>query len=174
MKDISFIDDLSLRKRITDVITDVFDLGTMIEKQDKEKTKSCLRKTMIIYTVSVIEALLVWKLRKEISAEKISLSDEMKYSKPQKINEAGNLNLFVVKGKKETRKITDLNLNRVIDICSSREIITDEDIIDKLHEVRKMRNELHIGGLKAARKVYSQDNLKFVFDVLEDTIIAIQ
>ena len=174
MKDINFIDNKILRERITSVITDIFDLGTMIEKQDKERTRSCLRKTIIIYTVSIIEALLLWKLKKEIDAKEVLLSSEMKYSKPQKIHEAGTLNLFVVKGKKETKKISELDLNSIIGIYSSRNLSTNKKLIDKLHTARKMRNELHIGGLKTVRKIYTQNNLKFIFSVLEEVVIAVQ
>ena len=174
MKDVSFIDDPLLRKRVVSVLVDVFDLGAMIEKQGKSRTKSCLRKTMIIYIVSIIEALLIWKLKKKIGKNEVVLSDEMKYFDSRKVYEIGEFDLFVVKGKRETKQLKELDLNRMIGVCGNREIIKNKKLIDRLHKVRKMRNELHIGGLGTARKIYTKGDLSFVFDVLEETVKAVQ
>ena len=39
MKDVSFINDRLLQERIASVITDIFDLGVMIEKEEKATEK---------------------------------------------------------------------------------------------------------------------------------------
>ena len=74
MDRINFIDDLLLRDRIENVLDDILNLEGLIDEQEKSDMQSCLRKTVIIYTASVIEALLAWKLKKEIDG---------KYSKPR-------------------------------------------------------------------------------------------
>ena len=53
MKVFDFIDDPLLRGRIEGVRDDISDLGALLIIQDKERTKSCLRKTMIIYASSI-------------------------------------------------------------------------------------------------------------------------
>ena len=173
MRDASFVDNIPLREKIVDVLRDILDLSGMIEEQDKERTKSCLRKTMIIYLTSVIEALLLWKIQKEIDSEKITLSDKIKYYDPQQVHRADGFDLFVVKGKQETKKLTELDFNRMIGICGKHNCMRNKKLIDNLHKVRKTRNELHIGGLKAIRKIYNRNDVNSIFDVLEQTIKTI-
>ena len=170
MDRINFVDDFLLRDRIENVLDDILNLEGLIGEQEKPDMQSCLRKTIIIYIASIIEALLVWKLKKKIKTEEISPNEEARYLKPQKIIEAGNLDLFIVKREKEVKKLTELDFNRMIDVCASRNVIQDEVLIKKLHKVRKMRNELHIGGVRMIRKRYTADNLNYVFTVLEETI----
>ena len=56
MREIDFIDDDSLRGRVENVLGDVSALGGLLKDQNKSDIKSCLRKTMIIYIASIIEA----------------------------------------------------------------------------------------------------------------------
>ena len=174
MRKMDFVDNPRLKRRIENVLEDVLELSGLHYAQKKSNVKSCLRKTMIIYIASVIEALLLWKLNKEVKAGRVNLDDEMKYLKPQKINETGRLTMFIVKGKKEKRKPTDFNFSRLIDVCAKHGIIKDERVILMLHEVRKTRNEQHIGGIKAIRKKYGLFELTYAFAALEETIKAVQ
>ena len=80
MKNFDFVDDSLLRGRIEGVRSDIIALGGLLKDQNKSDVKSCLRKTMIIYAASIMEALLLWKLKKEITSDKVTLSNEWKYS----------------------------------------------------------------------------------------------
>ena len=62
----SFIKDVVLRKNIESVYNDILDLLSMIVYA-KPETQGCFRKTIVIYTASVIEALLLWKIEKSDS-----------------------------------------------------------------------------------------------------------
>ena len=173
MKSIDFIDDRLLREKMEDVRNDVSDLGMLLEIQDKERIKRCIRKTIIIYTASIIEALLLWKLRKGVASDRITLSNEWKYLDLKKFYETDEFELIAGKRKQEVKKINDLDFNRLIDVCEKYQVVKSAKLIKDLHKVRKMRNELHIGGITTTRKIYTQNNLEFVFDVLEKTILSI-
>ena len=152
---------------------DISDLGMLLEIQDKKRIKSCLRKTIIIYTASIIEALLVWKLKKGVASDKVTLSNEWKYLDLKKFYETDAFELIAGKRKQEVKKINDLDFNRLIDVCEKYRTVRSKKLIDDLHKVRKMRNELHIGGITTTRKIYTQNDVEFVLDILEKTILSI-
>ena len=174
MKDIDYVDDSLLRERIESVRDDISDLGVLLEIQGKERTKSCLRKTMIIYAASIIEALLLWRLKKEVRSDNVTLSDEWKYLDIKKFYKTDEFELIAGKRRREVRKIDDLDFNRIIDLYGKCRVTRNIKLTKDLHAVRKLRNELHIGGIAIIRKVYTQNNLKFVFDTLEKTILSVK
>ena len=162
-----------LRKNVENVHNDVIELLPMIA-YTKPQIENCLRKTIIIYTASIIEALLFWKIEKELGTEKVVLSNEIKYFDSKKVYEAGDFDLFVVKGKAEMKKLNELDFNRMIGVCESRRVLRSKKLIDGLHKVRKLRNKLHIGGLKTVTKTYPKKEVEFVLEVLEKTIQSIK
>ena len=174
MRDFDFIGDPLLRERIKGVRSDLTALGGLLKNESKSDVKSCLRKTMIIYVASIIEALLLWKLKKEIISDRVTLSNEWKYLDLKKFYETDEFELIAGKRKQETRKISELDFNRMIDVCEKYRAVKGEKLIKDLHKVRKLRNELHIGGIATIRKIYTQNDLKFVFDALEKTMLSLR
>ena len=73
----SFIKEEVLRENIENVYNDVLELLPMIT-YTKPQIENCLRKAIIIHTASIIEALLFWKIKKELGTEKVVLSNEIK------------------------------------------------------------------------------------------------
>ena len=173
MKEFDFVDDLPLRENMEGVLFDVFALRTLLENQEEPRVRSCLRKTIIIYLASIIEKLLLWKLKKEVVSEKVVLSDEWKYVDIRSICIHNDFEVISGKRKRGVEKVDRLDFNRILQVCSSRGVINDEDFIADLHKVRELRNEVHIGGLEAVRKSYTKRNLHFVFDMLEKTMRAV-
>ena len=169
----SFIKDAVLRENIENVYNDVFELFPMIA-YTKPEIEHCLRKTIIIYTASIIEALLLWKIEKELGTGKVVLSNEIKYFDPKKVYEAEDFDLFVVKGKAEIKKLNELDFNRMIGVCESHKILKNKKLADALHKVRKLRNKLHIGGLRTVTKTYPQKEVEFVLEVLEKVIQSVK
>ena len=174
MRNFNFVDDPPLRKRVEGVRNDIVALGGLLRKQNKSEVKSCLRKTIIIYTASIIEALLLWKLKKEIESDKVVLSSEWKYLDLKKFYATDEFELIAGKRKQEVKKIDDLDFNRMIDVCEKYEAIKSAKLTKDLHKVRKLRNELHIGGIATIRKTYTQNDLKFVLDTLEKTALSMK
>ena len=172
MRNFNFVDDSLLRGRIEGVQDDIAALGGLLREQNKPEVKSCLRKTIIIYTASIIEALLLWKLKKETASDKVVLSSEWKYLDLKKFYATDEFELIAGKRKQEVKKIDDLDFNRTIDVCEKYRTVKSAKLIKDLHKVRKLRNELHIGGIAAIRKTYTRNDLTFVFDTLEKTMLS--
>ena len=59
-------------------------------------------------------------------------------------------------------------------MCEKYEAIKNAKLIKDLHKVRKLRNELHIGGIATIRKTYTQNDLNFVLDTLEKTTLSME
>ena len=177
MKTIDFIDSDLLKENIKSIQNDILGLGILSAiLPEEDTTNDCIRKTIIIYTTSIIEALLLWKLNKEIGAGNIALRDEWKLkdigvSIPLTSKEGNDI--VIAEKIKEVRKIEKINFKGRIDLCERHKIIKGE-LIEKLHEVRTMRNKLHIDGSEKVKKKYSQKDMNFIFAVQEETIKAVR
>lgn len=77
MSDFPFVDNDALRANLDNTIQHIAELVAIADSYDRILSSS-FRKTVIISTASIIEALLQWKLKKKIKAEKIELSKEWK------------------------------------------------------------------------------------------------
>ena len=65
---------------------------------------------------------------------------------------------------KEKKQINKLDFMRIIDYCDKYKIVTKK-FSEEIHNVRELRNRLHIGGLSKVEKEYTKKDLKFVFGV---------
>ncbi len=72
MSHFSFIDNKILQKNLDMTFDHVLELFLVLDKQEDDLVKSSFRKTIIVHMASIIEALLLWKLKKEIKAVKLN------------------------------------------------------------------------------------------------------
>lgn len=177
MKTIDFIDSNLLKENIKSIRDDALGLATLSATlPEGDAIKDCIRKTIIIYTTSIIEALLLWKLNKEIDAGNIALRNEWKLkdigASIPLTSKDGN-DIVIAEKIKEVRKIEKINFKGRIDLCERHKIIKEE-LIEKLHEARNMRNKLHIDGSEKVRKAYSQKDVGFILAVQEETRKAVR
>ncbi len=167
MSQFDFVDNVTLRNNINIAFDHIVDLLTLSESDQYKKTPilvSSLRKTIIIHTASIIESLLLWKLKKKVTSSEVILSDEWKYFDINILYKTENEEIIAGKRRNERKNVERLDFVRIIDYCIKHKIIK-ENLSDDLHEVRKLRNRLHIGGLVRAEKKYTHEDLNFVFDV---------
>ena len=74
-----FISDSILRTNLTIVLLHIMDLLTHAERY-QDIRRSSFRKTAIIYTATIIEALLLWLLKQDLGKKrKLRLKNEWKY-----------------------------------------------------------------------------------------------
>ena len=170
-----FIDSPLLRKNVESIQGDVLRLGVLLDSLQEYAVENCIRKTIVVYTASIIEALLLWKLNREISAGRAEIRDRLRLKDigcfvPLK-SEDGN-DIAIAEKIREVRTIEEVDFKRRIDL-SERHGIIEGELIKKLHEVRNVRNKLHIDGLEEVKKSYEQEDIDFVFTVLEETIKAV-
>ncbi|MBU0569935.1 hypothetical protein KKB40_04100, partial [Patescibacteria group bacterium] len=150
MSNFSFVKDKTLEKNLDTVFDHILDLSTLstsISYRGKTTLVSSLRKTIIIYTASIIEALLLWKLKQKIKNRKIKLSGEWKYFDIKVLHIVKNPSREIVAGKRklEEKSVDRLDFVRIIDLALKYEIV-GESLSKKLDKVRKLRNRLHVGG----------------------------
>ena len=169
MSNFPFVDDDALRANLDTAIQHTTELVAIADNYDKILSSS-FRKTVIINTASIIEALLQWKLKKKVETKEVELSDEWKFY-DIKILHKINASEEVVgaKRKKERKQVSKLDFVRIIDLCVKHKIVTEHFSKD-LHKVRELRNRLHLGGLEEVEKEYTKRDLNFVFGVAERVI----
>ena len=176
MNDFDFISSPLLRKNIESIQNDVFNLGMLLKQSKEKETRNCIRKTVVIYTVSIIEALLLWKLNEEIKKGNIAVKNrwylrDIGVSVPLK-SKQGN-DIAIAEKIKDERTIEKIDFKRRIDLCELNAILK-EPLIKKLHKARELRNKLHIDGIHAIRKDYSNKDIDFSQSVLDETRKAVQ
>lgn len=168
----SFVNDRILKKNFDIALDYIFELITLSKSEickSKPVLVSNLRKSIIIHTASVIEALLLWKLKQKIKTQQVELSNEWKYFNI-KILHTINKSQQIIAGRRELEKkrLDRLDFLRIIDLCLKYKII-NKSLSNKLHKTRELRNKLHIGGLKEIEKNYTNKILKSVFIAMLET-----
>jgi len=169
MSNFDFVEDRVFRDNLDVVFDHVMHLLVLLESgsySGKSLLVSSMRKTIVVNFASIIEAVLLWRLKKKVKSDKIELSDEWKYFDIKTIHviEPDSEEVIAGKRKKEKKSLDGLDFVRIIDLCMKHNII-NKSICEDLHKVRRLRNRLHIGGLKEVEKEYTKKDLDFVFGV---------
>ena len=167
----TFIKDAVLRENINNVRADIAELMTMVPSA-KQQAQNCLRKTIIIYIASIIEALLLWSIKKELGVKEITMKDEWKYHTIKVIHADDDFEVVGAKRRREKRNSDRLDFSRMLTLCKDEKLL-GKDLLKDIDEVRKLRNKLHIGGLKDVTKIYPSEDVKFVAKVLRETTQSI-
>lgn len=168
MSNFSFIDNSILRAnldRTFDHILELLPLSESKSYKNKLVLASSFRKTIIIHTASIIEALLLWKLKQKINKNEVTLGKEWKYFDIKiiyKINDSEEI--IAGRRKKVIKKIDSLGFVRIIDLCEKYKII-DEKLVQEIHKIRGLRNKQHISGLTNVERTYSKSDLNLIFGV---------
>ncbi len=166
MSDFPFVDNDTLRANLDIAIHHITELVAIADNYDKTLSSS-FRKTIIINTASIIEALLLWKLRKKIKTKEVELSNEWRFYDVITLYKISASEVVIgAKRKKEKKQLDKLDFVYIIDLCVNHKIVT-EQFSKELHKVRKLRNKLHLGGLEEVEKEYTKEDLNFVFKVAE-------
>lgn len=168
MSNFPFIDDEILKFNLDTAFNHILVLVslTLSPNSNYQTTISSFRKDIIIHTAAIIEALLLWKLKKVCKTNNIELFDDWKYfdiSVLHKID--GSTQVVGGTRKKIVKDMDKLDFLRITDLCFVYKIIKTEELKLEIHKVREYRNRLHIGGLRGIEKNYSNDDLNFCFDV---------
>ncbi len=164
----SFVKNDVLRQNLDEALDHVVTLLPFSESDTYNDTaRSAFRKTIIIYTASIVEALLFYILDNKFNADDISehyatwkLKDETilhKIDDKHKIV-AGHYQKFDGDGNK-----TKLNLGQISDFLKSKKVISPA-MYTKIDIVRKLRNDQHIGSHTVV-KSYTEKDLEEAFSV---------
>ena len=173
--DVSFIKNAVLKKNIENVHDDIAKLKALMSFADNG-IQGCLRKTIVVYIASVIEALLLWKIKREVGTGKVALSDEWRHRVLSSVlvtESDEEYHISFTKQTKERKDVNKLDFNRMIALCRSEKLL-QEKVLSDLDAVRKMRNRVHIGGLTTVTKTFPQKNIEFALEMLERTVLSVQ
>lgn len=172
MSSFPFIDDSILQANLDITFELIIELLTLSESEsykEKETLVSSLRKTIIIHTASIIEALLLWKLKQVVSTQKIEMSEDWIYCDVKLIYPISTSEEIVgCRRKKEKKDLTKLDFFRITDYCCKLGIVGSNDMKERINKVRELRNKLHIGSLPTKESVYTKNDLEFCFNILAE------
>ena len=136
-------------------------------------------KTIILYTASIIESLINYKLKELIKEGKIESSEIMTIE--EKYIHIANLHVISSEEKicgvrkvKRYKQLDDktifLDLNRAAKRCN----LFNEQLFKKSEKLRKMRNKIHLATLTEIDNKYSQSDIDNVFEIAKDVIERIE
>lgn len=136
-------------------------------------------KTIILYTASIVESLLNYKLKELIEEERIEsnkiMTTEDKYiyiadlhiiSSKEKICGVKK----VKKHKQLDNKTIFLDLNKAAKRCG----LFNEQLFKKSERLREMRNKIHLAALTEIDNKYPQSDIDNVFEIAKDIIDRIE
>lgn len=169
MSNFSFVSDKILQSNLDlsfDHIVDLLALSESDQYKGKNLLVSSLRKTIIIHTASIIEALLLWKFKQICKTDKVELDNEWRYLNIKVIHLISNSE-EVIAGirRKEQKNLDRLDFLRVTDLCQKYKIIKSKKLREDIDKVRELRNRMHIGGLPELEKEYHKNDLEFCFKI---------
>lgn len=171
MSNFPFVDDKVLQSNLDQAFAHIVDLLALSESfqyKGKALLVSSLRKTIIIHTASIVEALLLWKLKHVCKEDNIELVDEWKYYNIVTIYKVSNSEEAIAGLRKREKKSMDrLDFVRIIDLCQKYKIIKSKKFRDNIDNVRDYRNRLHIGGLLKIDAEYGRKDLEICFNVAQ-------
>ena len=171
MSHFPFINQQILRSNLDLTFIHIIDLLALSESESYKNKKafvSSLRKTVIINTASIIEALLLWKLKQVSKAKTIKLSNKWKYFEIKQIYKINDSQEAIAGLRKlEQKNIDKLDFLRITDLCQKHNILRSEILRKNIDKVRKLRNRMHIGGLKEIEKRYTNKDLELCFKVFK-------
>lgn len=163
----SFVTDEVLRVNLDVTFRHLVELLSLSESDKYSQTlKSSFRKTTIIYTASIIEAVLLWMLKN--TKNEAALAKQQTIFKVIKVIYEINPNERIVLGRDEVKvelvRFEKLNLDQVNSLCKEHELVPASMYKD-IDKVRVLRNRLHISTLNKVEEDYSKADLEFVFSV---------
>lgn len=164
-----FVENPILRTNLDNAFDHIVTLLPFSEsKTYNDAAKSSFRKTIIIYTASIIEALLFHLVDTKLKEDDLSTrSWELENKNVLYTVEsdhqiiAADYKLKVVSGKKDK-----LNLARICDLLKEHKILT-QPLLDKIRVIRDLRNSQHIGPHTIV-KSFSKADLENAFSVARD------
>lgn len=170
-----FIKDSILRQNLDQVFDHILEIITIVNSSKyTDFEKSSFRKTVVIYSSSIIEALLLYMLQKNKTEEECALS-KIEFKTIKEIYKIDQSKLIVLGENisiKEKLNFKKINLDQINKLCKQHYLINDT-LYKDIEKVRDLRNKQHLGSL-AAIDSYSKNDLRLVFDVTKKVKILVK
>jgi hypothetical protein len=167
----AFVKNDTLQENLDFTFNHIVDLLPLIGSRNYNSlAKSAFRKTVIIHTASIIEALLFY-----VVAEKFTNKDVAKYYGGWKLKNRKEIYIIddnhkIVAGeyiKKDSKNAKEkLNLGQIATFLHNKKVL-DNDLFQQINFVRNLRNEQHICTQKIVKQ-HSKKDLEKVFSVAKN------
>ena len=164
-----FIKNDILRKNLDDAFQHILILIPLSESATYDETaKSVLRKTIVIYTGSIVEALLYYLLDTQLKESDLQnntwevVNERVLYS----VSDFHKIIAGEKKQKIEHIKKEKLNLGQINTVLKDKQIIS-RALFQKIDSLREMRNAQHIGAHTEV-KIFTNRELEYAFSVASD------
>ncbi len=170
-----FIQDSILQQNLDMVFDHILELILVIETSNNLSSTSIssFRKTLIIYTASIVEALLLYKLKLFIKSDILIEKDKKNkwvYPDVKVLHKLPGSTDEIIAGTRKIKEIETrvdkINFEGLVTHCKINDLIT-EDLYREIKKLKNLRNRLHIGGLKEIEKGYSEKDLKLAFSAAQ-------
>lgn len=166
MSHFAFIKNSTLRDNLDVAFVHILNLIPLSESASySDLEKSSFRKTIIINTAAIIEALL-FNLIFEKCTDKDLTEHKWELKNPKDIY-VFDSNFKIVGGEYRLTpiklKADKLNLGLINEILHDKEIVSD-DLYKQIDQVRVLRNDQHFGTHRVIKE-YSKAEMEFVFSV---------
>ena len=168
----AFVEDSVTRTHLDRAFELIVELVTLSEARSyTNELKSSFRKTIIIYTASIIEAELLLALR---SATNETDCGECREVIGETLYEISDMKRIVlVEMKFSPIKFSKLNLDQINKLCKSKNLINAE-LSKRIDVVRDLRNRQHLGSLSEIEVMYTKQDLELIFSVAKETINRVE
>lgn len=175
MSHFGFIKNKSLKDNLDvafDHILTLIPLSTSNSYSSLEK--SSFRKTIIIYTASIVEAILFNLVCEKCKKEDLTSSmwELNNFRVIYKINDKHKIVAGDYVLKSNVLKLDKINLGIINKLLYDKKLI-DKSLYDKVDQVRLLRNEQHFGTHQIVKE-YTPKDLEFVFSIAKDVKLLIQ
>lgn len=170
--DLSFISDLSLRRKIIDAIETIS--GLYLFEQDAKYAlglKKEIRRVLILYSASIIEAVLLYLYKKgKFSISKIDYSDVRILPNPYQFNQS--FKLVIAKQIEIPKSDHELMLDVLLKYFSDK-IIISRDLEKNIKKAKDFRNTFHLSKSRSGLFVTTK-MVQISTDAVYETVIAVK
>ena len=175
MSHFGFISDSTLRNNLDIAFDHILTLIPLSESESYKKLeKSSFRKTIIIYTASIIEALLFNQVHEKCNEDDLT-SYKWEIENPKELHKIDDKHKiiggdFILKS--TILKVDKINLGIINKLLYDKKLI-DKDLFENIDKVRLLRNDQHFGTHQIIKE-YTKFDLEFVFSVAKDVKKIVQ
>ena len=175
-----FVNDSILKENIVINMQYIIFLRSLNGEYELSKTTTySVYKTIILYTASIIESLINYKLKKLIRESRIEnnqiMNMEEKYIHIADLYDISSREKVCgIRKIKKHKELVDetifIDLNRAAKRCG----LFNELLFKKSEKLRKMRNKIHLSALSNVDDRYSQTDIDNTFEIAKDVINRIE
>jgi hypothetical protein len=169
-----FIQNNILRQNLDEAFDHILILLPFTESSSyNSAAKSSFRKTIIIYTASIVEALLFHLLEKKVSEHEL-VTNVWELKNKKLLHTISQDHQIVAGDYKKTQHTIDkekLNLGQISTFLKSKQLIK-KPLFNEIDEIRIMRNDQHIGAHQKV-KSYSKQELDRAFSIASNVRIFV-